>query len=78
MRKGSTDKRSPADSIDNAGQVRKTVTGPGENEYTGREKNQSAKKLSHAGSAAPPLRQRKKWLSEIAKTAASARWTRGD
>lgn len=78
MRKGSTDERSPADLIDNAGQARKKVTGPDDNAYASREINKSANKRAQVASTTPPRRLRKKWLSEIAKTAASARWTRGD
>ena len=80
MRKGSTGQESPADFIgnDNADQVGQKAIGPDENEYTSKGKNKAANKLANTGKTSPARRPRQKWLREIAKMAASARWQRGD
>jgi len=76
MHKDSGDQHRSGDSAGNAGHSRKTAAKP--DERTRGTENTIDKKPEQADLAPPPRRLRQRWLREIAKTAASARWQRGD
>jgi hypothetical protein len=78
MGKDSKDQENRADSIDKSDQVGNDAISPDENEYTGEIKDKAAGELAKKGRASPARGPRQEWLREIAKTAASARWQRGD
>jgi len=64
--------------IDNTRQATKKAGSSDEQEYIGVTKNKAAARMGKTGSVSQPERVRLQWLREIAKRAASARWTRGD
>jgi len=78
MQMGSTGQERPADSIDMAYQAGKKATGTNEKGHAGSGKDTAATESGKSRRTSPKTGVRKKWLSEIAKKAASAPWKRGD
>jgi len=76
MHKGSIDQDNPAERVDHARQTVKKSAGKAEKTRSGKTMGDAA--AGKKASAPRATKVNKKWLSEIAKTAASVRWKRGD
>jgi RNase adaptor protein for sRNA GlmZ degradation len=74
MPKGPKGQKRPADVIGNAVRVMQIATGEAEEEYDENGKNKAAVALGKMGGKARAAKLTKKQRSEIAKTAAAARW----